>query len=148
MSSSGIFPTDEWTIAEGETEAGLLLVRYRAGDPAPADQAIFQYLIIITWSFEPRDASGLPDSETLDQMEAFENCVLDKSDEDRVWGSGVAVITHAGTREWRFYTPDVEVFQGEFSTALSGFEPFPLQFLAFEDPEWTGFAEIRGMARG
>lgn len=76
-------------------------------------------------------------------MEEFEGAVLDASDEACWWGSCVAVVTHNGSREWRFYTPDVDGFQREFSEALRGLGPYPLDLQVFDDPGWNGFAEIR-----
>ena len=147
MSNSGIFPTDEWALSEGETDKGPVFIRFRRGDPAVEDQQKFSTLIVVIWEYEPRDDSGLPTSATMDEMDEFEARILDASDADRDWGSCVAVITFNGAREWRFYTPDVEIFQNEFSNALSGLGPYPLQFDVLDDPEWLGLSDIRDNAR-
>ncbi len=124
-----------------------MLVRYRTGEPDPVEKAKFTHLVIVTWPFDLGDQSGLPTSETLDAMGEFELRILDASDQDAWWGSGVAIVTHDGTREWRFYTPDVATFVQEFSQALSGVGPYPIELQAFEDPDWTGFVEVRHAAR-
>ncbi len=143
MTASGIFPSDNWAIAEGQTPKGPIIMRYRTGDPSPADRELFDKLILARWAYEPSEVPGLPPSELLGSMEEFEEAVLDASDEARWWGSCVAVITHNGAREWRFYTPDVDAFQKEFSEALRGLGPYPLDLQVFDDPDWNGFAEIR-----
>lgn len=80
-------------------------------------------------------------------MEKFEERILDASDRDAWWGSGVAIVTHDGAREWRFYTPDVGTFVQEFSQALSGMGPYPIELEAFEDPDWAGLQDLRHNAR-
>ena len=147
MSSSGIFPNDDWAIAEGDTPQGPIIMRYRTGDPSFADRDLFDKLILVRWSYEPGEIPGLPSSELLTAMEEFEEPVLNASDKSRWWGSCVAVITHDCTREWRFYTPDVAAFQKEFSEALRGLGPYPLELQVFDDPEWNGFEEIRQSTR-
>ncbi|WP_459786898.1 DUF695 domain-containing protein [Alteriqipengyuania sp. 357] len=147
MSSSGIFPTDEWTVAQGKTSTGPLLARYRSGLPSTADRDLFAKLIMVRWAYEPSDTSGLPNSKDMAAMEEFEDRILEASDNDRWWGSCVAIITHDGRREWRFYTPDIASFQAEFSNALSGLGPYPLELQVYDDPEWAGLAEIRDGAQ-
>jgi len=147
MSGTGIFPNDQWTLAAGHGDAGPMFVRYRPGEPDPVEKAKFTYMVIATWPFEPSNQSGLPTSETLDAMGEFEERILDTSDRDAWWGSLVAIMTHDGTREWRFYTPDVGTFVQEFNQALSGMGPYPIQLQAFKDPDWTGLVEVRHDAR-
>ncbi|WP_073975894.1 DUF695 domain-containing protein [Erythrobacter donghaensis] len=145
MSSSGIFPSDQWTVASGKTESGLMIARFRSGEPSDADRELFGKLVLVRWPFEQREGSGLPTNQAMAAMDEFEDRILEASDADRWWGSGVAVITHEGTREWRFYTPDVDSFVQEFSAALRGLGPYPLELQAFDDPDWNGFAEIRAI---
>ncbi len=146
MSDSGIFPSDDWVLSEGQTEVGPIIVRVRSGEPSSADKALFTNLLVVRWAYEAGEF-GLPPRDVLESMVEFEDRILDASDGDRWWGSGVAVITHDGVREWRFYTPDVGAFQAEFSRALAGLGPYPLDLQVFEDPEWVGFSEIRDLAR-
>ena len=144
MSASGIFPTDEWTFGTGKVEAGPIFVRFRSGLPSDADVALFSTLVIIKWPFAPNEL-GLPDTEVLEAMGEFEETVLEASDEDKFWGTCVSIFTEPGFREWRFYTPDATQFSDQFSQALSGLGPYPLDIQAFDDPEWGGFHEIRDM---
>lgn len=145
MSGAGIFPSGQWTVASGETENGLMIARFRSGEPSDADRELFSKLVLVRWSFEQYESSGLPTNEAMAAMAEFEDRILEASDADGWWGSGVAVVTHGGTREWRFYTPDVASFQQEFSAALRGLGPYPLDLEAFDDPDWNGFAEIRAI---
>ena len=143
MSASGIFPTDEWTVAQGNTPAGPIIMRYRTGDPSPADRELFNKFIIVRWAFESGETPGMPSPEDHQSMVEFEEPVMDASDEAETWGSCVSIVTHNETREWRFYTPDQETFMREFNEVLKGLGPYPLDLQVFDDPDWTGFAEIR-----
>jgi hypothetical protein len=147
VSGSGIFPSDEWTLASGETENGLMFTRFRSGQPSDADRELFNKLVLVRWSFECREGSGLPTNEAMAAMDEFEDRILEASDAEKWWGSGVAIVTRDGTREWRFYTPDVPSFLQEFSEALRGLGPYPLELQAFDDPDWDGFDEIRAMMK-
>lgn len=139
---AGIYRSDDWFVGRGTANGDFLLIRARTGLPSPADQGLFNTLITATWTFELDPAAGMPWSELLDQMEEFETVVLDACDRDGWWGCGVGVVTTPGKREWRFYTSDPQAFVTEFSEALHGLGPYPIQLMAEADPEWTGLREL------
>ena len=149
MSSSALFPADEseWVLAEGENPGPPIMIRFRPLRPSRADMDRFRFLIIAYWSYEPDNSSGLPNEALSDAMREFEDRVVEASDADPTWGTCVAVKTHDGIREWRFYSPDVALFQSKFSRALDGLGPYPLEFEVFEDPEWEGLAQFRDHSR-
>ncbi len=147
MSDSGIFPSDEWAVAQGNGPDGPILTRYRSGMPSSADRALFSNLILIRWQYAEAGADVFPDSETLDRMAEFEDAVLEAADHEKYWGSGVAVVTEGGVREWRFYTPDTSEFMANFNRILAGNDPLPLEFQAFDDPEWIALAELQAASR-
>lgn len=122
---------------------GPFLSRYRNGMPSSADRALFSNLVIIRWQYADPNTGSLPDDDTLDQMTEFEDAVLEASDHEKYWGSGVAVLTENGIREWRFYTPDTSEFMDNFNRVLSEMDPFPLAFEAYDDPEWIALAELQ-----
>lgn len=143
MSESGIFPTDKWAVARGMGPNGPILTRYRSGLPSSADRALFSNLLIIRWRYADAGMGSLPDGDTLDRMTEFEDAVLDAADYEKHWGSGVAVVTDDGVREWRFYTPDTSEFMANFNRVLAGKEALPLDFQAFDDPEWIALTELQ-----
>lgn len=122
---------------------GPVLSRYRNDMPSSADRALFSNLVIIRWQYADPNTGSLPDDDTLDQMIEFEDAVLEASDHEKYWGSGVAVLTENGIREWRFYTPDTSEFMDNFNRVLSEMDPFPLVFEAYDDPEWLALAELQ-----
>lgn len=145
MSGAGIFPSDQWTVAHGATESGPVIARFRSGQPSDADRELFGKLVLVRWPFERREGLDLPTNAAMAAMDEFEDRIIDASDADRWWGSCVAIITREGTREWRFYAPDVTAFVEQFSAAQRGLGPYPLDLQAFDDPDWNGFAETRAM---
>lgn len=148
MSESGIFPADDWVMARGTGPNGPVLARYRSGMPSSADRALFSNLVVIRWQYADKNAGTFPDDETLDAMAAFENAVLDAADHEKYWASGVAVLTENGMREWRFYTPDTAEFMDNLNRVLAGTQPLPLDFQAFDDPEWLALTELQQAPRG
>ena len=130
-------------MARGMGPNGPILARYRSGMPSSADKALFSNLVIIRWRYADENAGALPDDDTLDEMTEFEDAVLDTTDHEKYWGSGVAVLTENGVREWRFYTPDTSEFMENLNRVLTGKQAFPLDFQVFDDPEWLALAELQ-----
>ena len=130
-------------MARGMGPNGPILARYRSGMPSSADKALFSNLVIIRWRYTDENAGTLPDDDTLDEMTEFEDAVLDTVDHEKYWGSGVAVLTENGVREWRFYTPDTSEFMENLNRVLTGKQAFPLEFQVFDDAEWLALAELQ-----
>ncbi len=139
----GLFPDDEWTFATGETPDGPILVRIRTGEPGPEDCEHFRNLVIVRWAYDPAENGGLPSAAVIEKMEVLEEALFAQFDEDSAIGCGVAVMTLAGTREWRFYTPDTPQFAAGFNAALDGLPIFPIEIETFSDPDWNAFAELK-----
>ncbi|MBB5711586.1 DUF695 domain-containing protein [Sphingomonas xinjiangensis] len=136
---------DGWlflTSAAGETP---IIARVRAQPPSEVEREENPDLVVIRWPFEA-EAGAFPGEDLLAEMTAFEEQLFAAMDHDG-WGTGVAVITANGAREWRIYTQDFERFQEGLNEALAGAAPYPLEFATFEDPDWTAYTELtRGTA--
>jgi Family of unknown function (DUF695) len=130
MSTGGIFKTDDWTFSEGTLNG-------------EHDIELFPNLLIVEWHYFANSDDWLPSSQTLDDMTEFEERVLDACDSEIWWGTGVAVLTFPGVREWRFYCGDPQQFLVEFSRILDGLGPYPLKIQSFEDPEWNALKELQ-----
>ena len=133
-------------MARGMGPNGPILARYRSGMPSSADKALFSNLVIIRWRYADENAGTFPDDDTLDEMTEFEDAVLDTADHEKYWGSGVAVLTENGVREWRFYTPDTSEFMENLNRVLTGKQAFPLEFQVFDDAEWLALSELQQRA--
>lgn len=130
-----------WTFATGEREGIPMLLRVVSEPPSEAAQAEMPVLVLIQWAFES-DNGRLPEEETLEQMVAFEEALIDGMDQGG-WGVCVAVLTFGGSREWRCFTQDAERFQEGLNDALAGQPVHPLQFAVFDDPAWIALHEVQ-----
>lgn len=136
------FDDDEWTVGEAQAEDGVsMIVRFRSHLPSPAARAEWPHLIQIGWSCESADDDGMPDDVETGLQVAFEDA-LRKGVEARGDGAQVASLTGGGVREWRYYTRDPDAFFRSLNEALNSHPEYPLEFGAFEDPEWDGLSEL------
>lgn len=95
-------------------------------------------LIMARWAY---DGDGMPDGDTHGTIVEFEDAVF-ASMEQGGWGIEAISLTGEGTKEWRFYTGDVSHFMAQFTNALAGHSPYPLDFQSFEDPDWSALQEF------
>ena len=131
---------DEWLFATGTRGESPMLLRLRSPRPSDEERAASPYLVLIRWPFDG-DESHIPDEDDLDVMVNFEEALFAAMDAEG-WGTGVAVVTSDGVREWRLYTPDIERFQEGMNDALAGLPRYPLEFATFDDPEWNAYIEL------
>jgi len=132
---------ETWTTSETQTEDGLLSIRNRAALPPPMKRAKLPHLILIGWGYEPDGEGGMPTAAELKQMAAFEAAVEKALDADGA-GFPVASITGEGAREWRYYAADPDAFMDALNDALDGHPEYPIEFVAYDDPEWDALAEL------
>lgn len=138
----GPYDDDQWLVGQTEEddEDGGLIIRCRAHLPEPSARAGWRHLVLVGWTYEP-DGNGLPAKAVDRQMDAFEEAVTPAL-QDSGAGVLVASITGAGLREWRFYTIGPDAFMDALNTALETHPEYPLEFEAFEDPDWNALAEL------
>lgn len=138
--NDGALEPDAWLFLTSPAGDTPLIARVRAQAPDAAERGESPNLVVIRWAFESDDGP-FPDDDLLAEMTAFEEQLFAAMDHDG-WGTGVAVITANGAREWRIYTQDFERFQEGLNEALAGAPPYPLEFSTFEDPEWSAYTEL------
>lgn len=132
---------DTWIVGETEDEGdGGIIVRCRAAVPPAGARKGLEHLIIVGWGYEA-DEGGMPTKAVDKQMDAFEQALLPTLETS---GAGVlaASITGGGIREWRFYALGPDAFIDALNTALENHPEYPLEFEAFEDPDWNALAEL------
>jgi hypothetical protein len=138
---AGPFNDDQWIVGQTEDEDGGLIVRCRAQRPDAEARKGWSQLILVGWSYEDDDGTGLPSKAVDRQMDAFEEAVT-----AALQASGAAVlaasITGGGVREWRFYAIGPDAFMEALNGALENHPEYPLEFDAFEDPDWNALAEL------
>lgn len=140
--AGGPYADDEWTVGELRDDDGPgMIVRFRSHLPAPEVRKIWGHLVIVGWPYEADDASGMPEKKEARAQDAFEDALFKRLEADGA-GCQAASITGEGVREWRYYTPDPDLFMQSLNEALQGHPDYPLEFEAFEDPDWNGLAEL------
>lgn len=136
------FQDDMWTVGEAEADDGVsMIVRFRSHLPSPTAREEWRHLIQVGWSCESADEDGMPDDIESGLQDAFEDAVRTQV-EARGDAAQVASLTGGGVREWRYYTRDPEAFFRSLNQALGSHPEYPLEFGAFEDPEWEGLSEL------
>jgi len=139
---AGPYPDETgWLVGQtDEDDDGGLIIRCRSRVPDAAARKGWEHLVIVGWTYEA-DETGMPLKAVDRQMDAFEEAVQPAL---QASGAGVLVasITGAGVREWRFYSIGPDAFMDALNTALDKHPEYPLEFEAFEDPDWNALAEL------
>lgn len=131
---------DAWAVAEGTHEDKLVLVRFRHNFRQVLDFEGYHLLLQITWPFFEVDPSGMPGVEDAEAMEQFEQRLLVAYEHD-FHAVLTAVITTNGVRQWLFYTSDLEECGDRLTEMPQEAEPYPIELVADEDPEWLFLRE-------
>ena len=136
-----IYTDDNWTLGRGTFDDHPVIVRARASLPSETNRELFPHLILVSWAYEADENNGFPSEALSEEMESLETALFDIFDENSAVACGVAVITMDGTREWRFYASDTELFMEGLNDALAGQPDYPIELQAYLDPEWEGLSE-------
>lgn len=133
---------DQWLLAEGMWHDNLpIIMRLRVDiDDIVASQR-FPVGYRITWAFQSPSDHGFPSPSDNDAMELFESrlIVAFESGGDAIL---VAVVTHAGERDYICYVSDPDAAHALFNEMFADEPVLPLGFVVAPDPEW---AEYQGM---
>ena len=128
---------DIWMIKQGQKGGLQLFVRLRKSRPKNIKAGDFHHLRGISWEYNPRDESGLPNSSVLKEMRRFEELL------DSVESSGaaylMAIVTGDGAREWLWYSRDAQEMMNHVNRALTSQKPFPIKFIREDDPTWSTY---------
>src|SRR2546422_5098574 len=135
-----ILRKDNWTIAEGTHEGKPLMVRFRQEFRSVTDFHGYPLLLQITWPYASTDKNGLPGDADTDAMERFEERILAAYERD-CHAVLTAVITTNGTRQWIFYTSDIDTCGQRLAEMPQESEPYPVELTADEDPDWRFLRE-------
>lgn len=123
----------DWTQYDtNDDDAGPRLWQIRDSFPTGMDPAQYPVAVIIEWTYAD---DGLPDSQTLSCIHAFESC-LDALNTN----SGNSLLVHkirgSGVSELCYYVQDYNQFMAEFNRALSGQPRHPIEIEFINDPQW------------
>ena len=135
-------PDDRWTVAQGEDNGLPLIFRIRNQRPHGVEPPAYPHLIAVSWPYEPANEFGMPSSDVTALMTQFEE-LLDRALEGSQSAFLTVVVTGNGTREWQWYSRSPEETMGLVNQALTGYEPFPVQFSIQDDPQWEAYRRFQ-----
>jgi hypothetical protein len=134
-------PGDTWRLAQGEDEGCALIFRIRESAPQFATKAAFPNLLAVTWKYESPNEHGMPAQADLEQMEQLEDLLVPAFENARQAFLSV-VATGNDVREWQFYAGDKASVMNAVNKALGHLDPFPVEFVFQEDPDWQGYSRF------
>lgn len=132
---------ETWFCAEGRQDGRPVLIRGRQKIDEIAEAGSHPKLLRIVWRYEVVDPSGLPSSHLSAEMADFEDTVFSTLQKDGLC-IFFCVYVHNGIREWLAYTSDLQATCDRFNAALAGREPYPVQLMAENDPDWQEYQSL------
>lgn len=133
--------SNEWWTAPAEAENGkLVLVTGRKGLENVRDTGKYVFRIEVIWPYESDD-EGMPTRDTSALMEEVQDALEAVFSKDPV-AVNTGIYTGDGERNWIFYCRSLHIFQRKLNEALTPFATLPLEFRAFEDPDWEEYQEM------
>ncbi len=126
---------DRWSLAQGDREAGPLLIRFRTPVLGPDGVDGYGRVLRILWAYAEEGSGELPAEPAVAAMERFEHrfCAAVEADGCAFLA---AVLTFDGARQWVFYTGDVAECGRRLEAMPQESEPYPIDLDAFDDPAW------------
>lgn len=133
---------NEWWSAPATGDSGeLIIVTGRRDMAGVRATGAYNYRVEISWDYAP-DSQGMPNVATSTLMEQVGDAMEATFSRDPV-AVIVGIYTGGGRRDWIVYTRSLHIFQRKLNEALATFEQtLPLQFAAYDDPEWNEYDEI------
>jgi hypothetical protein len=123
----------DWKMYDTNDEGdGPKIWQIRESFPDNLDSAQYPVAVVVEWAYSD---DGLPDSETLSAMHAFEE-LLDHLNTETGNSFLVHKIRGSGVSELCYYVKDCNQFMTGFNDALSGQARYPIEIEFINDPEW------------
>jgi hypothetical protein len=134
---SGLLERGIWSLVGSDIDSpNPFILRFRTPVLMPAEVESHPIRLAILWPFADEDSRALPDSQTQEAMQLFEDRVCAAFESD-----GLAVLTAAltfdGARQWLFYTGDLDECGRRLNTMPQEPEPYPIELVAAADPGWN-----------
>jgi hypothetical protein len=137
---------DRWSVATAEDNGKPLIVRIRNKPPSFARKDAFPHLLAVCWKYQSPNDQGMPSEDVFERMSQLES-LLEPAFEEAQQAFLTVIVTGNGVREWQWYARDTDEVMKLVNETLGEYEPFPVQFIFQNDPEWQGytrFLEITG----
>lgn len=133
--------TDEWWTAPTAADNGrLIIVTGRREMSDVKATGLYVYRVEITWRYDS-DSTGMPGAADAELMGQVHDAIHDAFKRDPV-AVLTGVYTGDGERNWVLYTRSLHIFRNKINEVLAPFDVLPLEFAAYEDPEWDEYNEL------
>lgn len=131
-----------WITAPFESVEGenLVMCTMRTDVSRFRENPRFRFRVEVEWPYEPA-AGGMPPESLGHELEAVVDALQSVLKADPV-AVLTGVYTGNGSRTMVFYTLSLHIFQRKFNEALADFPALPLEFEAFEDPDWEEYGSM------
>ena len=131
--------TDEWQVSEGQHSGNRLITSFRTGARGIVGSPRYTIRIGIAVPFLAPDPEGMPTSDELGQLVAFEDAVTERAGDQAVL---VGVITTGGMREFVLYTGSGEWIPAFHTDLKSALPAHDVQMVAETDPKWSVYRQF------
>jgi len=133
-----------WALRSGIDDGYPYVIRVRTDTRDLAGHPALPNLLQISWTFllEGQQVQvGLPTRDQADEMEAFENRIVDALQRGPV-ALLVSVNTRQGERRWLWYCGAPDETEQQLNAALGRDASFPIVIETLADPEWKFYRDL------
>lgn len=131
-----VLKDDRWSVANGHTQNGPYIIRFRTPVLAPPDTAGYPERLTILWPYAEEGSGALPSDVDIAALEQFEDRLCAALEHD-AHAIVTAVLTFDGARQWVVYTSDFRECAERVGDMPQNADPYPIEMQAYDDPEWT-----------
>jgi hypothetical protein len=130
---------DEWQVFEGQNAGKRLVASFNTGARKLVGHRNYGIQIGVAVPFLRPDAEGMPSTDELAQLSAFEDDLGERASGRAVL---VGVITTAGMREFVLYTGSGEWIEGFHHELQAALPSHQVQVMAKMDPKWSVYQQF------
>jgi len=132
---------DSWAVVETSQNEFPLIIRVRQKVDTSL-RSSRPYKITIIWSVIHGRDNGFPVKMEQLEMERFEDLLVEAFEKDNQ-AVLMLVYTSAGTREWVFYTKDVDEFSKRLNSIPQEQQKYPIEIFSDTDIGWELYIQER-----
>lgn len=134
---------DEWTLAEVKPDdsSELWIFRKNIGASEIKGLKIAPSLIYLTIGYQPKDETGLPNSQDEKSLYDSEDEVAPKLEKEAQCVH-VGSVPKAGVKDLLFYVSDSDLFLKALNENNQGLASFEIPLEKHEDPNWQVYEDF------
>jgi hypothetical protein len=134
---------DEWSLLEVKApDSGeIWMFRKNLGASEIKGHKSLSTLVYFTVEYQPRDSSGLPESEDAKALYDFEEVAIPRVEAEATCVL-VASVVKGGVKDHLFYVSDPDLFIGALNGQRKALENFRVSLEKHFDPKWEVFSDF------